>query len=160
MKSICIVLGAFVALSACAATSVTPVARNQIIISTSAAPACGRSGATKVAARMAAVETLRRGFQRYIIAGVNAQNNTRVVTTGPTYASTTATAQVYGGSAYGQSTTHFGGQQTFVFGAHDADLGVVMFNSGDPGYKNAVDAKTELGADWEKLVKEGIRTCS
>lgn len=131
-----------------------------MIISTSAAPACGRSGAAKVASKMAAVETLRRGYQRYVIAGANAENNVRVIQTGPTYANTYSNASFYGNSGYGNSTTYFGGQQTIFSGSNDADLAVVMFNPGEKGFSQAIDAKTELGADWQKLVKDGVRTCT
>ncbi|MEZ5777267.1 MAG: hypothetical protein R3E44_02790 [Paracoccaceae bacterium] len=109
---------------------------------------------------MAAVETIRRGYQRYIIAGANAENNVRVIRTGPTYANTYSNASFYGNSAYGSSTTHFGGQQTIFAGSNDADLAVVMFNPGDAGFSNAIDAKRELGSEWETLVKDGIKTCS
>ena len=61
---------------------------------------------------------------------------------------------------YGNSTTYFGGQQTFVVGSHDAELLVVMFKQGEAGFNNAVDAKFELGGDWEELVKEGVNSCS
>lgn len=160
MKTFAHITAVVLTLTACASTSVTPVAKNQIIISTSAAPACGRSGAAKVASKMAAVETIRRGYQRYVIAGANAENNVQVIRTGPTYANTYANASVYGNSAYGNSTTYFGGQQTIFAGSNDADLAVVMFNPGEPGFSNAIDAKTELGGEWEKLVKDGIKTCS
>ncbi|MEZ5888030.1 MAG: hypothetical protein R3D56_14280 [Paracoccaceae bacterium] len=147
-------------LSACAATSVTPVSKNQVIISTSAAPACGRAGAAKVASKMAAVETLRRGYQRYLIAGANSANNVSAIQTGPSYANTYGNASFYGNSAYGNSTTYFGGQQTILVGSNDADLAVIMFNPGERGFATAIDAKAELGDGWEKLVKEGIRTCA
>jgi len=144
----------------CASTSVTPVAKNQIVISTSAAPACGRSGAAKVASKMAAVETIRRGYQRYIIAGADAQNNVRVLQTGPTYATTYSNASVYGNTAYGNSTTLFGGQQTILTGTNDAALAVVMFNPGEAGFDRAIDAKAELGTNWQELATKGIKTCS
>jgi hypothetical protein len=160
MKIIYLGFATLFAVSGCATTSVTPVAKNQVIISTSAAPACGRSGAAKVAARMAAVETLRRGYQRFTIVGTNSANNTQIIRSGPTYANTYSSASFRGNSMYGNSTTYFGGQQTFVVGSHDAELLVVMFKQGEAGFNNAVDAKFELGGDWEELVKEGVNSCS
>ena len=94
-----------------------------------------------------------------MIVGANSANNVRVVQTGPTYANTYSQASFYGNSGYGSSTTYFGGQQTFVGGSHDTDVGVIMFNKGDPGFNNALDAKTELGPDWQILVADGIKTC-
>jgi hypothetical protein len=34
-----------------------------------------------------------------------------------------------------------------------------MFNKGDPGFSNALDAREALGKDWQELVENGIRTC-
>jgi hypothetical protein len=147
-------------LAGCATTSVTPVAKNQIIISASAAPACGRSGAARVAAKMAASETIRRGYQRYIIVGANSANNVHVSRTGPTYAQTYSNATYSGNRMAGNSTTYFGGQQTIIGGTHDSDLAVVMFNPREPGFENAIDARTELGEGWEKIVKDGIHSCT
>lgn len=109
---------------------------------------------------MAAVEVLRKGFERYIIVGGDASNNTGVMRTGPTYANTYASFNRSGNTIYGNGTTYYGGQQTIIYGTHDASLAVVAFNKGDPGYNDAVDAKSTLGEDWEKLVKTGVNSCS
>ncbi|QYK43168.1 MAG: hypothetical protein KF887_08750 [Paracoccaceae bacterium] len=146
-------------LSSCASTSVTPVARNQIIINTSAAPVCGSSGAQGVAARMAAVETIRRGFERFVIVGAQSANNVGVIQRSPTYATTTGTLQNYGNTTYGNATTTFGGGGPMIYGSHDAALGVVMLNRADPGYSNGVDAKGVLGPKWQEMVEKGITTC-
>jgi hypothetical protein len=144
----------------CTTTSVTPVARNQVIISTSAAPVCGRAGATKVASRMAAVETIRRGYQRFIILGAASDSNVSTYRTGPTHAYTTGRVSTYGNTSYGNATTTFGGGQTIFVGSNDADLSVLMINPGEQGFNNGVDAKSELGPKWEQAVKNGIKTCS
>ena len=49
-----------------------------MIIDAGAAPACGSMGAAKVAQKSAAVETIRAGYDRYIITGGQAQNNVSV----------------------------------------------------------------------------------
>ena len=149
-----------VLVTGCASTAVTPIAKNQVLISTSAAPACGTDGAAKVASQMAAVATLRAGYERYVIRGGGVENNTRVVTTGPTYATTYGSASVYGNTAYGSSTTYFGGQNSFIAGSNNAEFAVQMFKPGEPGYKNGLDAKSALGKDWEKKVRDGINTCA
>lgn len=146
--------------SACADTSVIPLSHNTFMLSTSAAPACGATGAARVASKMAAVETLRRGQQRYIIGGANSQNNVQTIATGPTYANTSMSMNSYGSTSYGHSTTYFGGQSVAMVGTHDTNLLVTTFNPGDAGYSSAVDARQTLGAEWEKLVKNGVRTCS
>lgn len=143
----------------CTKTAITPVARNQALISTSAAPICGTTGAVQTANRMAAVATLRQGYERYIIVSGSAQNNTRLVSTGPTFANTTGTFNRTGNTIYGNTNTVYGGNRVIVAGSNDAQMGVVMFNIGDQGYENALDARTTLGPEWEKTVKEGINTC-
>jgi len=109
---------------------------------------------------MAAVEVLRAGFERYQIVGANAANNVGVFRTAPTYATSTGRFNSFGNTTYGSSQTTFGGQQTVIYGSHDAQLAVIGINRGEPGYQNAVDAKRTLGPDWDKLVKSGINTCS
>lgn len=150
---------AVVVLAGCASTSVTPVAKNKIIIDTSAAPVCGSTGAQKIAVSMAAVETLRRGYQRFYIAGSDQANNVGVYRTGPTNAMTTSTYRGYGNTVYGNSYTTYGGGTTMVYGTHDASLAVLMINPGEPGFANAVDAKEVLGEDWQKLVEKGVSSC-
>lgn len=147
-------------LAGCASSSITPIAKNQVLISTSAAPACGTDGAAKVASQMAAVATLRAGYERYVIQGGGVQNNTRVVTSGPTFATTYGSASVYGNTAYGSSTTYYGGQTSYLSGSNNAEFAVIMFKPGERGYSNGIDAKTVLGKDWEKKVREGINTCA
>ncbi|MEL6914259.1 MAG: hypothetical protein AAFP13_07135 [Pseudomonadota bacterium] len=149
-----------VVLSACATTSVTPVAQNQFLLSTSGAPACGTSGTARVAAKMAAVETLRRGYPRFLILGANSESNVGVFTTGPSSATTTSAFNRYGNSVYGSSTTTFGGNTPIFYGTNDAQLNVLMVKPGERGFSNAIDAQQELGPDWETIVAEGINTCT
>lgn len=146
-------------LAACARTSVMQVSHNEVMLTTSAAPVCGTTGSQQVAQQMAAVETLRRGFERYLIGGVGTQNNVGVIQTGPTYSNTYGSATVSGNTAYGQSTTYYGGQQTIVYGSHDTAMRVLMLKAGDTGYDRGVDAKMVLGADWQEKVTNGINTC-
>ena len=147
-------------LSACATTTVTQMARNQIMLSTSAAPACGVSGAQLVATRMAAVETIRHGFSRFVINGVQAQNNVQVIERPFTGAYTTSTYNGCGNSIYGQSQTQFTGGGVMYFGSNDSELFVTMLNPGDAGYLDGVDAQSTLGPKWRKFVQDGISTCT
>jgi hypothetical protein len=151
---------AVVLVSACARTNATLVSRNQVLISTSAAPACGRAGAARVASQMAAVETLRNGYSRFIIQQSGSASNVQVVQRPPTGAFTTGTFNTFGGTTHGTAQTTFTGGGPMIFGAHDADLMVLMLNPGDPNYANGVDARQVLGSNWEELVAKGIRTCN
>jgi len=129
-----------------------------MIIDAGAAPACGAMGAAKVAQKSAAVETLRAGYDRYIITGGQAQNNVSV-------SQMPGHFQTYGTATYGRGfgtynarTTYVPGP-TIVSGSHDRSLGVVMFRNGEPGSENAIDARQALGLEWADLVKSGVRTC-
>jgi hypothetical protein len=146
-------------LASCSSTAITQLARNEAVITTSAAPICHTSGATDVARQAAAIATLNQGFERFIIIGYGAEDRTRVVTTGPTYATTSGTFNRLGNTVYGSSTTQFGGQQTYVAGRNDAKLHIVMLNKGDVGYEDGLDAKQALGPDWEVKVRDGVNTC-
>src|SRR6056297_2534885 len=154
----CVFLG-LVFLAGCASTTVTPVSKNEFMLDTSAAPACGRSGAAKVAAKMAAVETLRAGYDGYIIVGMQSENDVQVVQTAPTGAITNSTFSGYGNTVYGQSNTTFTGGGPLILGDYNQTLMVRMFKRSDEGFSNAVDARSFLGAEWAELVESGVRTC-
>lgn len=152
-------LAASILLTACVSTDVTQLTRNEFIISTSAAPACGTSGARRVVNRMAAVETIRQGYDRFVIAGARSENNVRAVNTGPTNAYTTGQATTVGNTTYGSATTTYSGGGVTYMGSNDADLHVIMLRPGDAGFDNALDARETLGPEWQRLVEEGVRTC-
>lgn len=143
----------------CASTTFTQLARNQAVVSTSAAPVCREAGAAAVANQGAAIATLKQGFERFVIVGYGTEDNTRIVSTGPTYARTSGTYNRFGSTVYGTSTTQFGGQSTFIAGRNDAQLRIVMLNLGDEGYDEGLDAKQVLGPDWQKKVADGVPTC-
>ena len=125
-------LSAFLVLSACAETSVTPLSNNQILLHTSVDSDCSKARAASVASQMAAIETLRRGFERYLI-----QN----ASTSSSYAPILIDWNLYD------------------FGSKDAELQVLMLNPGDRDFNKAVDAKTTLGPEWKTLVEKGINSC-
>ncbi len=122
--------GAF--LAGCASSEVVRTSANTILIDAGAAPACGPGGASRVAAKTAAIETIKNGFERYVISGAAAQNNVTVIATR---------------------------SSTIVSGSHDRQLAVVMFRRGDPGFDNALDARQELGPNWQEIVKNGVWNC-
>ncbi len=156
MKSLVTVLGLSVAvfLSACASSTTTRLAQNIVRIDVSAAPACGSSGARKLVNRMAAVETIRFGYDKYYIAAMDSQNNVRVI--GANYNST-GTLNTYGNTATYSGTT----TATPIFaGTQDAAIVAVMFKSNDPEGQNALNARSTLGADWQAIVAKGApNTC-
>lgn len=108
---------------------------------------------------MAAVETLRNGFERFMVQGAGQSSDVSVINRPPTGAVTTGTFNTFGNTTTGTANTRFTGGGPMVIGQHGANLLVLMLNPGDPGFPDGVDAKQVLGADWEKLVEQGIRTC-
>ena len=129
-----------------------------MIIDAGAAPACGSMGAAKVAQKSAAVETIRAGYDRYIITGGQAQNNVSVSQM-PGQFQTSGTATYGRGFGTNNATTTYVPGPTIVSGSHDRSLGVVMFRNGEPGAENALDARQALGAEWQEIVKLGVHTC-
>ena len=140
-------------LFACARSEIVQTSRNQALIATSAAPACGTGGAYRVSQQMAAVATIRQGFKRFLLSGAGSSSNIGVIQ-GPS--TTTGTVTTVGGTSFVNAQTT---SSPIIFGKHNAQLMVTMLNLGDPGYENALDPKTILGPKWEKKVKEGITTC-
>jgi hypothetical protein len=125
-----------------------------MVIQTGAAPVCGGQGALRVAQQLAAIETIRAGYDSYIITGGQAQNNVAVSEMPGSY----STQGTYSRGYY-QATTTYQPGPTIVSGSHDQGLAVVMFKEGEPGAQQAVSARAVLGADWQEKVKNGVRTC-
>ena len=155
-----IILTSFISISlcACASSSVTQLSRNTAVVSTSAAPVCRTTGAASVANQMA-VATIKAGYSRFVVGGFGTQNNTRIISTGPSYATTTGTFNRFGNTVYGSANTTFGGSNTIVAGSNEAEMQILMLKPGDPGYADGIDARTVLGPDWQKKVEDGINNC-
>ena len=157
-KSMAFLISVFV-LTGCAKTEAIRISNNAVLLKTSAAPACGSTGAAKVAAQMAAVETIRAGFDKYVIVEAGSQSNIG-------YVQTPGTVYTSGTMNYGGGYGSYSGRSTYVPGAtipigtHDQSLQVIMFKANDPQAKNAVPAREVLGSEWQDKVKNGINTCT
>lgn len=138
MKHFIIILP--ILLAACTSTSTTRLNQNELLITTSADSDCMTAGAFAVASKMAAVETIRHGFERYEILGSSRNSDPNMIYIPSNDDST------------------FAGD-FLDFGSYDASLRVRMFNTGDAGYRQALDARQQLGPEWEKLVENGINSC-
>jgi hypothetical protein len=135
------------------------VSQNQAIIQTSAAPACGNVGAARAAQKQAAVETIKAGYDRYIITSAAAANNVQSTQMPGTY-QTYGTVNSYRGYGTVNATTTYTPGPTFYSGTHDQAIGVRMFKTGEPGFEQALDAKETLGPKWAMIVKDGVNICS
>lgn len=149
-----IALTAALAVTACARGSAVRTSGNTVSIDARSAPICGVDGSGRVATQMAAVETIRAGYDRYIIGGAGYQNNVSMISTPGTF----RTQGTVGGGFYTARTTYTPGMP-IVVGGHDRSLSVMMFRRGEPGYDNAIDARSALGPDWAQKVRNGVNTC-
>lgn len=143
-------------LSACAGTNTIRTSQNTAIVQASAAPVCGGIGAARVAQKQAAIETIKAGYDRYIIVGAAAADNVQVAQMPGSYQTT---GFVNGG--YVNATTTYRPGPTIIYGSHDQNFGIRMFHEGEPGASNAISARELLGDKWRELVKAGsVRNCA
>ena len=105
---------------------------------------------------MAAVETVRQGFDGFIVGGASSDSTVQAVSTGPTGAFTSGT--IGPGNTFNANTTYTGSNVIFT-GKNNAQLAITAFKRGQPGYNQSVDARTVLGEDWQELVQSGVVTC-
>ncbi|RYE73198.1 MAG: hypothetical protein EOO81_01260 [Oxalobacteraceae bacterium] len=146
-------------LSSCASSNAIRTSQNSAIIQTSAAPVCGAQGAARVAQAQAAVETLKAGYDRYIITSAASANNVSVNQMPGSY-QTQGSANIYGSRGTYQSSTTYVPGPTIVAGTHDQSFGIVMFKDGEPGAQQAIPARETLGPEWKEIVaKGGAKTC-
>lgn len=125
-----------IVLVACASTDIQPLSASSFKVATTAAPACGRSGARKVANNAAAVEVIQRGGDKFIFIGEDTGSRTT-------------------GMSYNQYT----GFQTY--NSNEQGLVVQMISEGQPEYGNALSARLLLGPSWQEIVAAGPQnTCT
>ncbi len=105
-------------LAGCAQSSIQPMAKDTFKVATDAAPACGANGARNVAFKTAAVEVIRRGHDKFVLVGDNAN-------------------------------------EAFWSGNHKQDMVVRIIPDNSPEAGNALSAREQLGADWQKVLAKG-----
>ena len=154
-----IVFGLGALLSGCASASVMDLDANTVQVSAGAAPACGAAGAQQFAIKTAAYETLKRGYDRYVIMGAQGSSHDRLAGFTPMQANSygSGTYSGYGNSGYYNGYTHttITGGEPIVLTEHGQDLVVKMFHENDPMGANAVDAKSTLGPKWQEILLKG-----
>jgi hypothetical protein len=115
-------------------TTTIPLSKSAVQITTRAAPACSPVAAERIALRQAAAETIRRGYDRFVIVNANAQTNIQQI------------------SAYSNGVPIYAG-------SHDQKFTIEMFRDGDTNGKNAISAREQLGPDWKKEANEDQTSC-
>jgi hypothetical protein len=152
-------VAASLALAGCTNSSAVRTSQNTAIIQTSAEPMCGSTGAARVAAKQAAIETIKAGYDRYIITGA-ASDSSVGVTQLPGQYHTYGTANVYGNYGTFNATSVYQPGPTIVTGSYDQSFAIRMFKDGEAGASQAISAREALGPEWEKIVKDGVRMCT
>lgn len=147
------------ALAGCTSSAAVRTSNDTLIVKTSAEPMCGSTGAARVAEKQAAIETIKAGFDRYIITGAANDSNIGVTQMPGSY-STYGTTNVYGNYGTFNATTTYQPGATIVYGSYDQAFAIKMFRENDPGAGQAISARQILGPKWESIVKNGIHLCS
>jgi hypothetical protein len=159
MKAVAIVIITSVfALTACVRSSVLPMSNDTIQISTRAAPVCHGEAAQRLALRRAAIETINRGFDRFVVLNAALSPEFAGYLPGSATTNAYATGTAYGNTAsvYGTSTTTYSPPTPMI--AHTQSLVVKMFRETDPGASDAISARGILGPGWVKAVQEDSTT--
>ena len=151
-------------LSSCVSSSVIPLSADMIEISTTGDEVCGKNKTREAALKTAALETIQRGFDRFIVLRANARKDVEYAGTTPVTATTVETATAKGSdnkvNAYGSSTTTVTGGDPMFDVNFEQNLTIKMFKSGDQNGANALDARTILGPKIDQILAEGsIVTC-
>ncbi len=133
MKRILICIAA-VAISGCVTTSEMPIAKNEVRLDTDARGALYAGHAGDVTMLKAAQATLKNGYTKFRFAQVGTGQGSQLVGIN-SYGS----ASIYGNSVYGS-----GFSSPVYAPTSRVSVTVVMLNDGDPGAKDAWDAKAIL----------------
>lgn len=154
MRRIAAVITALIVTS-CASSSVIPLTQDTLRISSEAELECGVSSVQKIAFQQAAIETIRRGYDRFIVIGDDHSRDIGVAGSTPAVAQTTGST--FGGGF--NATTTYSGGSPLIYGWNTQGLVVKMFKEDDPAARNALVARNELGANWAELIKKEVKTC-
>lgn len=100
---------------------------------------CGKTGALRFAQQMAAITTLRQGYERFIVVKYNAESETKL-----------ESKPDFWGTTYTTTTVETG---------HKAEVEILMLNQDDEGFVSGLDAIRVLGPTWREKVTYGIETC-
>lgn len=135
-------------LTGCARTSTVPVGEDTVEITVHVGTICDGRDAERLARRHAAVETIRRGFDDYVVIG--SVGGDHVAEEEPATARTTLSGS--------SGRTLFSEDAPLL--AHHRMLTVRMFRAGAGDSATTVSARAVLGDEWEAVAAKGApNTC-
>lgn len=121
-------------LGGCASVSAISLSQDKFQITANGLDGCGAGAAQRVAFQQAAAETIRRGYDKFVV--LNTQGQSQV----------NGASWVYGGASFDRSFSH--------------DLVVQMYRDGDPAGAQSLSARDTLGPKWQETVaKTGVVDC-
>ena len=130
-------------LTGCARTSTAPVGEDTIEVTVHVGTICDGRDAERLAQRHAAVETIRRGFDDYVVIG--SVGGDHMAEEEPATARTTLSG--------GSGRTLFSEDAPLL--AHHRVLKVRMFQAGAGDSAASVSARAVLGDEWEAVAAKG-----
>lgn len=125
MKHLAFSAALFFTASGCAFNSVQQMSSDTFQVAVTSAPICGRAGAARVSEKIAAIEVIKRGQDRFLISSAQSDSE-------------------FGGFFAGVPLAR--GQQSIIVKTPGVD---------DPDYARALSARQILGPDWEEIVEKG-----
>lgn len=154
---------AVLALTGCAKSAAIPLSSDTVQITTEGMYACGMDGVQRLAVTRAAVETIKRGFDKFLIVdGAYSKEQTLAGYT-PIEARTKSKSEgtIYGDSVSirTSSTTRVTGGEPLHMITHNQALTVKMFKDDDPLGSNAISARNELGPKWSDIASHPSDNC-
>jgi len=150
-------------MTGCAKTQAIRTSADTMIISTSGAPACNMNGVMKVAHQMSAVETIKSGYDGFIVLdGASSDTVTTTQMPGSFHTTGYGSANTYGNhtSMNYNSTTRYQPGPTLYSGKRNVGFSIKMLKETDKGFEKSVPAREVLGENWQAIVEKGINTCS
>lgn len=115
-------------LCACASVDTMPLSQDSFALTSTGLGGCGARGAERVAFQQAAATTLRKGYDRFVVA-----QNARDARLD------SASSMLWTAASGGMQFNH----------TYSQNMQVKMFREGDPAVANAISAREVLGPQWQ-----------
>jgi hypothetical protein len=128
-------------MSACAEQSAMRLSQDMVRINVSTAPIYGALEAQKRAYRLAADETVKLGYDKFLIVDGSDTFKQNVLGQSAGYYQSTGQATIVGGVGQATSQATYVGPQTIAMPRYESAILVKMFRNGDPASENAIDAR-------------------
>ena len=141
-------------LTACVSSSVVRVSKDTAIVRVNADADCDGNSAARAAQLQAAIETIKAGYESYVVLDANARDTVRVERLPGGYETKTKAS----GNTYVTKTTYVPGR-VVRSGSYEQVLEIKMFKGGRRN-DDAISAREVLGPRWQEFVNKGkIDTC-